>query len=329
MSSVIALWWLALPLLLLPVWWHRQRRERVKAQPLATARFLPPADPQQLRVWEWVDRILLLVRCLLLAAVIAWLADLALPWRGDAVLVAEGTDPAWVEQQVKQAGYADAQRIALPKTDTFAWLRDHEREWRNGSRWLVLGQVAMPASLPAFSHRVEIRTPATTTTTTMTSPIAPQRIAIVGQRAGQWRALFAALADPQRFIISTEPAANTDLIIWDAPTAPPATLRAPLWWIGDISAFPELAKAPQGKANSARGRLWMVEPPTNAEQARLLFENWQQLHVGTQPYAVPSQVLPASGKGAILPSGALHELLGWLMAALFAVERMLAHARRR
>jgi hypothetical protein len=323
MSSVFTLWWLALPVLLLPVWWHRQRRERVKAQALATARFLPPADPQQLRVWEWVDRILLLVRCLLLAAVIAWLADLALPWRGDAVLVASGTDPAWVEQQVKQAGYSGAQRIALPKSDAFAWLRDHEREWRDGSRWLVLGQVAMPASLPAFSHRVEFRS------TTSALPLTPQRIAIVGQRAGQWRALFTALADPQRFILTTEPAANTDLIIWDAPTAPPATMRAPLWWIGDVSAFPELAKAPQGKATTARGRMWAVEAPANAEQARVLFENWQQLHIGPQPYSVPSQVLPAVGKGAILPSGALHEILGWLMIALFAIERILAHARRR
>jgi hypothetical protein len=323
MSSVIALWWLALPVLLLPVWWHRQRRERVKAQPLATARFLPAADPQQLRVWEWVDRTLLLVRCLLLAALIAWLADLALPWRGDAVLIASGTDPAWVEQQVKQAGYGDAQRIALPKTDAFAWLRDHEREWRPGTRWLVLGKVAMPASLPAFSHRVEFRSPVAAT------PMAPQRIAIVGQRAGQWRALFSALADPQRFIITTEPAANTDLIIWDAPTAPPATMRASLWWIGDTSAFPELAKAPNGKMDTARGRLWAVAAPSNAEQGRKLFEDWQQLHVGPQPYSVPSQVLPAAGKGAILPSGALHELLGWLMIALFAIERTLAHARRR
>ncbi len=323
MSSVIALWWLALPVLLLPIWWHRQRRERVKAQALATARFLPAADPQQLRVWEWVDRLLLLVRCLLLATIIAWLADLALPWRGDAVLVASGTDPAWVEQQVKQAGYSDAQRIALPKTDAFAWLRDHEREWRAGSRWLVLGQVAMPASLPAFSHRVEFRSIPTA------APAAPQRIAIVSQRADQWRAMFSALADPKRFIVTTEPAANTDLIIWDAPTAPPAAMRAPLWWIGDASAFPELAKAPQGKATSTRGRLWAAAPPANPEQARALFEDWQQLHVGVQSYSVPPQVLAATGKGAILPSGALHEVLGWLLIALFAIERTLAHARRR
>lgn len=324
MSSVIALWWLALPVLLLPVWWHRQRRERVKAQPLATARFLPKADPQQLRVWEWVDRVLLLVRCLLLLSVIAWLADMALPWRGDAVLVAPGTDSAWAEQQARQAGFGEAQRISLPKGDAFAWMRDHEREWRQGSRWLVLGQVAMPAVLPAFSHPVEFRSP-----TNPGASAAPQRIFIASERAAQWQALFNALSDPQRFILTNDAAGNTDLIVWDRPTAPPATLHAPLWWVGDANSFPELAKAPQGKADSARGRLWLVAPPATATQARALFEDWQQLHIGSPPYPVPPQVLKASGQGAILPSGALHDVLGWLMLALLAIERSLAHARRR
>ena len=46
----MSLWWLALPILLLPIWWHRQKRESVQAVPLATARFLPAADPRQGRV---------------------------------------------------------------------------------------------------------------------------------------------------------------------------------------------------------------------------------------------------------------------------------------
>ena len=107
-------WWLALPILLLPVWWHRQKRESVKAVPLATARFLPGADPRQVRVWAWSDRILLLLRCLLLVAVIARLADLVYPWRDDAVLVAPGTDAASVEQQATAAGMAKAPRIIPP-----------------------------------------------------------------------------------------------------------------------------------------------------------------------------------------------------------------------
>ena len=73
----MSMWWLTLPVLLLPVWWHRQKRERIKAMPLATARFLPRAEPQQLRVWRWTERLLLVVRCLLLVAVMAVAATLA------------------------------------------------------------------------------------------------------------------------------------------------------------------------------------------------------------------------------------------------------------
>ena len=94
MTSMYPLWWLALPLLLLPVWWHRQKRQRMKADFLATARFLPSAAPEQQRVWRWRDRILLLVRCLLLLGLIAWLASMIFPWRGDTVLLDAGADRA-------------------------------------------------------------------------------------------------------------------------------------------------------------------------------------------------------------------------------------------
>ena len=32
------LWWFALPILLLPIWWHRRKREQHKAELLATSR---------------------------------------------------------------------------------------------------------------------------------------------------------------------------------------------------------------------------------------------------------------------------------------------------
>ncbi|UUZ51153.1 hypothetical protein LP420_17430 [Massilia sp. B-10] len=124
---MISLWWLALPVLLLPVWWHRQKRERAAVKPLATARFLPRTNPLHQRVWRWHDRSLLLLRCLLLATVIAWLADLALPWRGDAVLVAPGTDAAWAANQIREAGFSSASRMNLPSRDAFGWLAQHER----------------------------------------------------------------------------------------------------------------------------------------------------------------------------------------------------------
>ena len=160
-----SLWWFALPVLLLPIWWHRQKRERANAQPLATARFLPRTDPKQQRTWRLADVILMIVRCLLLATVIVWLADIVLPWRGNSVLIAPGTDAGWRSAQIKEAGFSDADRIAVPTHDVFAWLAKHEREWRPEARILVLGDVPMPAVRPTVSHQVSVRS--------MQSPPAP------------------------------------------------------------------------------------------------------------------------------------------------------------
>lgn len=323
MNSV---WWMALPVLLLPIWWHRQKRERIKAAPLATARFLPRADPQQLRIWRWTDRLLLVVRCLLLAAVIALLADLVLPWRGDTVLVAAGTDAAWLDRQVADAGFKDARRLALPAGDPLAWLASHEREWKSGARLLVAGNVPMPAVQPRFRHRVELRSAA--------APFAKieHRIAIVSKRAAQWRALFTALEG--RYLVTDTPDAQSELIVWDVAAAPPANLRASLWWIGDASAFPELRNAPSVDgiryADSKRGRLWSAEAPADADAARTLFESWQRLHFAPVPYPAPSQVMAATPAAPIAPAaGALRDLLLTALAALFALERILVHASRR
>jgi hypothetical protein len=323
-----SLWWAALPVLLLPVWWHRQKRERVKAAPLATARFLPRADPQQLRVWRWTDRLLLLVRCLLLVALIALLADLSLPWRGDAVLVVPGTDAAWLERQVSDAGFKGARRIELPAGDALGWLASHEREWKAGARLLVAGNVAMPAVQPVFRHRVELRTAAPP------FPKVEHRIAIVSKRAAGWRALFAALDG--RYLVTDTPDAQSELVVWDVPEAPPQNLRAPLWWIGDASAFPELRNAPPVDgihyADSPRGRLWASGgwPPADADNARTLFETWQRLHYAPVAYPAPSQVLAAAPSARMAPgAGALRDQLLIVLAALFAIERIMAHASRR
>lgn len=323
-----SLWWIALPVLLLPIWWHRQKRERVKAAPLATARFLPRADPQQLRIWRWTDRLLLLVRCLLLVCVIALLADFALPWRGDTVLVTPGTDPAWLERQVTEAGFKEARRLALPAGDPLAWLASHEREWKAGARLLVAGAVPMPAVQPHFRHRVELRTSA--------APFAnpEHRIAVVSKRAAQWRMLFAALEG--RYVVTDSPDAQSELIVWEVADAPPANLRAPLWWIGDAGAFPELRNAPSVDgiqyADSARGRLWSSAawPPADADAARTLFESWQRLHAAPVAYPAPSQVIAATPTASMTSSaGALRELLIAALVVLFALERILAHASRR
>jgi hypothetical protein len=276
MLSSYPLWWLALPVLLLPIWWHRQKRQRLKAELLATARFLPSAPPEQLRVWQWCDKLLLLVRCLLLVALIAWLAATIFPWRGDTVLVDAGADKAWAEQQITAAGFASATRIALPP-QALQWLRANERDWRAAAKLLIVAradQISMPARVPQFNHQVELRTAAVTSASASPSseqpgvaaPAAtPARaelhvtLAMPDARAPAWQSLFAAFDvagnAATRYKLSTEPDASTTLIVWDTPgAAPQPSWRAANWWIAPASspatatatassAFPELARA--------------------------------------------------------------------------------------
>ncbi|UOD32583.1 hypothetical protein INH39_13555 [Massilia violaceinigra] len=323
-------WWLGLALLALPVLWHRQRRQRIHQEPLATARFLPRTDPQQLRVWRWTERMLLLARCLLIVAVLAWLADLVLPWRRDAVLIAAGTNSDWAERQIRQAGFYDASWIAVPAEGPFAWLARHDREWRADSRLLVLGNVPMPATPPRSRHRIEVRSKAPAVAQT------EQRVVIVSKRAAQWRAMFAALDGPRRYKVDEAPQGEAELVIWDVPQAPPAGLSAPLWWAGDTASFPELEKAAQVDgiryAGGVRGRVWAASawPPAGPDAARRLFENWQRLHYAPVPYTMPPQVVAATSTATpAQSSGALRYLLTLVLLGLFAMERILAHASRR
>lgn len=266
MLSSYPLWWLALPVLLLPVWWHRQKRQRVKAESLATARFLPSAPPEQLRVWHWRDKLLLAVRCLLLVTLIAWLAATIFPWRGDTVLIDSGADKAWAEKELAAAGFGAAARIELP-ADALSWLRTNERDWRGDAKLLLIaraGQIAMPARVPQFNHQVAIRTqpatapaaashaavPASAAAADSSSASAPaeQHLALAAPatRAAAWRSLFVAFDSAgnasRRYKLSAEPDASTTLIVWDTPNAaPPATWRAANWW---IAANSSLAAAP-------------------------------------------------------------------------------------
>ncbi|HEY0064498.1 MAG TPA: hypothetical protein VGC21_20450 [Telluria sp.] len=325
----MSLWWLAMPVLLLPIWWHRQKRERAAVKPLATARFLPRTNPLHQRVWRWHHRSLLVLRCLLLATVIAWLADPALPWRGDAVLVVPGTDQAWANGQIRDAGFAEATRIDLPQADAFGWLAQHEREWRPNARLLVVGPVSMPANRPHVSQRVTVRT--------SPAPVIKneRRVAIVSKRADQWRAMFLSLDGPQRYVIQPAPDATTELIVWDLPEAPPAQMRAPLWWIGERTAFAELKNAPAVDgvhyADSPRGRLWWSAnwPPADADAARSQFETWQRLHYPPVAWTTPAQVFEPSPGSGTPASGALRYLMTIALLALFALERILTHAKRR
>jgi hypothetical protein len=325
-----SLWWLALPTLLLPVWWHRKKRVQVKAEPLATARFLPRTEPRQMRVWRWSDIALLINRCLLLACAIAWLADPVFPWRGDTVVVAQGADAQWVEREVKAAGYGEAAREPLPAAQALAWIRAHEREFKPEARLLVLGDIPMPAVLPQFRRPIVLRTLA------KPLPRTEAHVAIVSTRPQEWRRMFAALDGPLRVVVDSAPGPRTELIVWDMPDAPPAALRAPLWWTTDASAFTELAqsKALGGMryADGARGRVWASNawPPSDPAAARALLETWRELHYAPVPYTAPPQSFAATKTAAHDDAGgALRDFLMLALVALFALERILTHARRR
>ncbi|MCU6498091.1 hypothetical protein LPN04_09840 [Rugamonas sp. A1-17] len=415
MLSSYPLWWLALPALLLPVWWHRQKRQRLKAEPLATARFLPSAAPEQLRVWRWRDRLLLLVRCLMLVTLIAWLAAAIFPWRGDTVLLDAGADKVWADQKITAAGMGAAQRIELPPNG-LQWLRQHERDWRPSARLLIVArgeQIAMPARVPPFSHQVELRTKllvatatsapgtgphavapgaasapdaASATSAMVTAPVAPgtaaslpraaatfataavpgavhgtaatpaapagplraeHHIVLAGaqEQGAAWRSLLAAFDragdGAGRYTLAAEPAAATELIIWESPSAPPANWRAPHWWLAAPGpAFPELANASTltingltlKYADSPRGRLWTSDafPPRDADTARALYEAWQQLSPAPAPaYPMPPQTLGTTRSA--LPAITDAKPAAWLalvLLALFLLERILSHARR-
>jgi hypothetical protein len=324
----MSLWWWALPVVLLPILWHRQKREQTRTSLLASARFLPAAEPKQQRVWRWQDVILLLLRCLLLVILIALLADLVLAWRGDTVLVVPGTPPAVVDRET--TGFGNAQRFTLPDRDAVTWLHAHEREFEPGARLLVVGDAVMPAVLPRFRHAVVLRT-----ATTPTMP-AERHVAVFSARTDAWRRLFAAADGPWHVVVDAAPEPRTELIVWDRPDAPPVNLRAPLWWATDAAAWPGLAQAPSVDGvrwmDSPRGRVWHADgwPPQEPDDARALLAAWQRLHVGMQPYTAPAQALaPDAAAPAGPASGALRAWLGMALVALFALERMLTHVRRR
>lgn len=428
MLSTQALWWLALPVLLLPIWWHRQKRQRLKAEPLATARFLPAAAPEQLRVWRWRDLLLLLLRCLLLLALIAWLAATVLPWRGDTVLLVRGVDQAWAGQRIAAAGFGGARREeiaaeALPHL--LPWLRQHEYQWRGDARVLVLadaGQVAMPARLPRFGHQVRLELkpsavaatvaqgadassasaagavavkgagstdaaasriapapsagPGASTVRSINSSAEATAISISGKasttasapsildgatpagpaasavehrvalattaaRAPAWQALFAAFnagADG-RYVLTDEPDAATELIVWDRPQLPPHGWHAPLWWFGGGATPPELAGAPTldingiklRYADSARGRLWASDawPAPDAETARAIFATLNALDRAAPDYPAPAQAFAAERGVGVPLEASPAAWIGWLLLTLFSLERIVTHARRR
>lgn len=347
MLSAYPYWWLGLPLLLLPWWWHRQKRQRLDAETLATAKFLPAAAPEQLRVWQWRDRLLLLFRCLLLIVLLAWLAASIFPWRGDTVLLDPQADPVWAQQQIASAGMRDATRIALP-VQPLRWLREHEREWQPSARLLIVAraqQLAMPAHLPAFAHSVAVRLQATPANAASLPVPAVLEVVLAAapERLARWQAMFAAYARAgdaqQRYRLVDTPGPATALIIWDQATPPPAAWRAPHWWLGTQQRLPGKASAMTlhfngltlDYADAPQGRLWTSDafPPHDADVAQALYESWQQLQPAlAQAYPMLSQDLPRLQLRAASSAASPAAWLAYALLALFVLERILSHARR-
>ncbi|MET0983484.1 MAG: hypothetical protein ABWY02_15370, partial [Telluria sp.] len=206
----------------------------------------------------------------------------------------------------------------------------HEREFKRDARLLVLGDIPMPAVQPQFRRPVVLRTFA------QPVPRTEARVAIISTRPQEWRRMFAALGGPLRVVVDKTPGPKTELIVWDMPDAPPATMRAPLWWTTNAGAFTELAQSkPIGGiryADGARGRIWASNawPPADLAAARTLLETWRALHYAPVPYTAPAQAFAASSTAARShASGALRDMLMWALIALFALERILTHVRRR
>ena len=341
--------WLALPILMLPIWWHRQKRQRTRAKALATARFLPAAEPQQKRIWQWVERLLLVLRCAMLIALIALLADIVSPSRGDTVLIAEGLDQTWVAQQIQQAHLQQAQQVKFcaraecapiqlaEHQSILSWLSLHEEQWNKPARILILAQdihVNMPAQQTPFAHQVQLRLQPTTK---MPESV-DHHITVVSERAERWRALFnsyeSAGLGNARYIISAYPNKKTELIIWENATAPDTSWRAPTWWLSDARAFPTIKIDKEfgftKYADSVVGRLYLGDWHISEEsEARSLYTLWQKMQPTPEPFLAYSQVFPVTEKKASAAlGGQWTNAIGFLLAMLFSIERILSHARR-
>ncbi len=225
---------------------------------------------------------------------------------------------------------AEAARLPLPAAEALAWIRAHEREFKPEARLLVLGDIPMPATVPQFRRPVVLRT--------LGKPVprTESHVAIVSTRPQEWQRMFAALDGPLRVVLDKTPGPTTELIVWDAPDAPPAAMRAPLWWTSEAGAFTELAqsKALGGirYADGARGRVWASNawPPSDPGSARALLETWRELHYAPVPHTAPSMAFaPTNAPAVDYASGALRDFLMLALVALFAIERILTHARRR
>ncbi len=256
MTALFTWWWLALPSLLLPLWWHRQRQRQYQVFPLATAKFLEQAEPQTVQVWRWRDLLLLLLRLVMLMCLISLLAQFLVGHRGDTVFVSTRVDPAWLDAQVaeikKQNGaktislirYCDRADCELQTSAIFAWLEQHQTQWQGDSHWWLLAdedELAMPAQAPRFTQRFELRLAPQSAQSKKQTKAHEVSVVLKTGRLDQWRAWFKVFevssSGRLHFHLSEEWRPDAQLIIWESPLAPRSEWRAPLWWLSEASAY--------------------------------------------------------------------------------------------
>lgn len=245
--SLSPIWWLLLPLLGLPIWWHRQRRHTQKIKTLATTKFLPSAPPQLLRVWRWRDILLLILRCLMLITLLAILAGLFWSWRGDTVFIAKNLDAKWVQNTLQESSFEHTQQIIyctendkdnaceVHTNDLFFWIAQQQAQWQPQARWLVLAtadQLPMSGTKPVLQHEVSIRiAPRDINKPTKKTQVF---IAIKSARMDEWRRLFSAFeaagTSNQTFILSEKYEPQAALVIWDQALPLDNKWSAPLIW---------------------------------------------------------------------------------------------------
>ena len=330
MSILFSWWWLGLPLLALPIWWHRQRRQQKTAKSLATARFLDQTDPRLQTVWRWRQLILLALRLLMLLCLLALVAGIFYRGRGDTIFISQHADKNWVQQQLSQLENEPgsnwsaaaiesicAEASCSIQTDhILSWLALHQHEWKSGSRWLVLASAKdgqMSANVPKFAHVLELRVAPKTTPATLPPLTIP--VVVKSARFSDWQAWFTAfeqtLDGQLRFDVREQWNKNApaSLIIWESSLPPIMEWQAPLWWVSEASAFPTVSKDAKEAIvlseldlrvfDSAQGRVWLKSakadwPLYDMEGAKRLFETWRSLQSLPQGFAMQTISVPAS-----------------------------------
>lgn len=324
MMNVMAFWWLLLPVVLLPIWWHRQRRLNPKILTLATAKFLASATPQRKPIWRWRDWILLLLRCLILLCMLALLAGWFLSWRGDTVLLAPDLDPQWVRQELKKSGMQEAQQSVfcaqaaceIHTDNLLSWLEQQQAQWRPQARILILAradQLRMNAQAPQIAHALQIRIAPSPRHPAVATNRSKLPIAVASDRLPEWQRLIAAFnlatnsatnsatKTDQEWIVSEKITHDTVLAIWDRAEPPESGWRAPLLWLiteGKGNTQQSDAASQRWRAlaisssQQANMQVWQLDlrqanPLQNIEVAKQLFEAWQS--VRPQPLSLPMQ----------------------------------------